>query len=445
MYSKASYKHNFGQTITTDIEGVVVDRAFPAHFQVFATVAATCAVVAASAATDILTISGTAALGARVNALSILLATAEDDTLAVAGDDDTGIITISLAKTTATKNTAALIQVAVRALTTVAGVDVSAFTCVAAGNWDTAAIATGTVAAVAFTGGVSDAEAAAAAGVHAAITCTTPDVKATCVVAAASAETDILTTTAAAYVGATINALSILLETAADDNLVVSGDDDTGVITVALADTTPTKNTAALIQVALRALEEVAGVDVSAFTCEAGANWDTAAVATGETEEVAFTGGVTAVADVVTTNITSPYVPRNMTATAGGTAADIKAVQVAFTGTNFADEVITEDLPAFTVNTAGIVTGSKAFKTVTQISVPAMDGTGATVTIGWGDKLGLPYKLAHNTVIPGMTYLNNTVEATDPTVAVSATAIESNTIDLNSALDGTVVDAYLIV
>jgi len=67
------------------------------------------------------------------------------------------------------------------------------------------------------------------------------------------------------------------------------------------------------------------------------------------------------------------------------------------------------------------------------------------VSVGWNDKLGLPYKLAHNTVIPGMTYLNNVKEGTNPTVTVSSSALESNTIDLNSALDGHVVDSYLIV
>jgi hypothetical protein len=434
-----------GQTIQTNVDGVSVDRGFLAHFQVAATVAATAVVAAASAATDYLTITGTAALGARVNALSVLLTTAEDDSLAVTGDDDTGIITISLANTTATKNTAALIQTAIRALTTVAGVDVSSFTCTAAGNWDTAAIATGETAAVDFTGGVSDAEAADTDGVHAAITCTTPEVAATCVVEAASAETDILTTTAGAGIGADANDLSILLATAENDTLAVSGSDTTGVITIALADTTATKNTAALIQAAIRALEEVAGVDVSEFTCAAGGNWDTAAIATGETGAVDFTGGVTAVADVATTNITNPAVPRNVTATAGGTAADIGAIKVTITGTNYADEEISEELPVFTVNTAGTVTGSKAFKTITQISVPAHDGTGATTAIGFGDKLGLPFKLSHNTVIPGMTFLDNTVESTDPTVAVDADAVQGNTIDLNSALDGSVVDVYLIV
>lgn len=68
-----------------------------------------------------------------------------------------------------------------------------------------------------------------------------------------------------------------------------------------------------------------------------------------------------------------------------------------------------------------------------------------TVSVGWNDKLGLPYKLSHNTIIQGMTFLNNTREAVEPTVAVSATAIESNTIDLSTALNGNQVDVYLLV
>lgn len=146
---------------------------------------------------------------------------------------------------------------------------------------------------------------------------------------------------------------------------------------------------------------------------------------------------------VVTTGITNPSVPRNITATAGGTAGDIKAIQVVIAGTNYADEAITETLPAFTENTAGSVAGAKAFKTVTSITIPAHDGLGATTAIGFGEVLGLPFKLAHNTHLA--TYLDNTVEANAPTVTVSATALESNTIDLNSALASKVVDTYFMV
>lgn len=148
-------------------------------------------------------------------------------------------------------------------------------------------------------------------------------------------------------------------------------------------------------------------------------------------------------ATVKTNGFTNPAVPRNVSATAGGTAGDIKAVQVVIEGTNYEGDSITETLPAFTVDTAGTVVGSKAFKTITKVTVPAMDGNGANVAIGFGDKLGLPYKLAHNTV--HLTFLDNTLEGTAPTVTTDTDEIEKNTIDLNSALNGKVVDAYLYV
>lgn len=145
----------------------------------------------------------------------------------------------------------------------------------------------------------------------------------------------------------------------------------------------------------------------------------------------------------ITEGITNPAVPRNITATAGGTAASIKAIQVTITGTNFADEEITETLPAFTTDTAGTVEGNKAFKTITKIDIPAHDATSATTSIGFGEKLGLPYKLKHNTILK--TFFDNALEGTAPTVTMSATAIESNTIDLNSALNAKEVDIYLMV
>ncbi|MGE3798393.1 MAG: hypothetical protein AB7G88_11185, partial [Thermomicrobiales bacterium] len=61
--------------------------------------------------------------------------------------------------------------------------------------------------------------------------------------------------------------------------------------------------------------------------------------------------------EVLTTGITNPPCPRNITATAGGTAGDIKAIQVLIEGTNFLDEAISETLPAFSVDTAGTVQG----------------------------------------------------------------------------------------
>ena len=150
----------------------------------------------------------------------------------------------------------------------------------------------------------------------------------------------------------------------------------------------------------------------------------------------------TGVEQVITEEIIELSVPRNISATAGGTAADVGAIQVIVDGTNYADEVITETLPAFTVDTTGSVVGSKAFKTVTQITIPAHDGVLATTSIGFGEVLGLPTKLAHNTVLKS--YFDNIEESTLPTVIVSSTTLEDNTIDLNSALDSKVIDIYFI-
>jgi hypothetical protein len=151
----------------------------------------------------------------------------------------------------------------------------------------------------------------------------------------------------------------------------------------------------------------------------------------------------TGVEVVVTTGITQPSVPRALSATAGGTAGDIKAIAVIIAGTNYAGAAITETLPVFTVDTAGTVQGSKAFKTVTSITIPAHDGTGATTAIGFNEKLGLPDKLAVNTVL--YAYHNLVREGTAPTVTVSSTAVESNTADLNTALNSSQVDLYYIV
>ncbi len=151
----------------------------------------------------------------------------------------------------------------------------------------------------------------------------------------------------------------------------------------------------------------------------------------------------TATSSILTTEITNPSVPRNITATAAGVATDIKAIQVIVEGTNYNNEVITETLPAFTVAAAGTVIGNKAFKTITKITIPDHDGIGATTAIGFGEKIGLPYKLSHNTILA--TYLDNIREVTAPTITTSAISLENNTIDLSSALNSKVIDAYLIV
>ena len=177
--------------------------------------------------------------------------------------------------------------------------------------------------------------------------------------------------------------------------------------------------------------------------------WTAAEAATADIDAVhaAITDAGDGTATTVTTGFTDPPCPRNITATsddATGDNADIKAVQVIVTGTNILDEVITETLPVFTVNSSDTVAGAKAFKTLTQAVIPAMDTPyDATVSIGFGDILGLPYERDEIPLID--CFLDSVLEGTAATITAHITNIESNTIDLDSALDGSKVDAYLVV
>ena len=139
----------------------------------------------------------------------------------------------------------------------------------------------------------------------------------------------------------------------------------------------------------------------------------------------------------ITTGFIQPDTPRNVSATSGGTAGDIKAIQVTVNGTNESDEVIQEVLPVFTVNSATTVVGAKAFKTITSVVIPAHDGTGATTAFGFVEVLGLTRLRSRKTIKAA--YLAEALEGTAATEVASATAIESNTADLNTALNGTQV------
>lgn len=147
---------------------------------------------------------------------------------------------------------------------------------------------------------------------------------------------------------------------------------------------------------------------------------------------------LTASAQAIIAAITNPAAPRNVTVT--GNASGI-AGDVVIKGTNYAGEAITETIALSGTST---VAGNKAFKTVAEIDLPIKtNASGDTVSVGIGSKLGLPYKLAHNTVL--MACLDNVKEGTAPTVTTDSANIDNNTITLSTALSGKVVDSYLIV
>jgi hypothetical protein len=142
----------------------------------------------------------------------------------------------------------------------------------------------------------------------------------------------------------------------------------------------------------------------------------------------------TAAADYTSFENSIPY-PRNITAVCSNTQTGNMVV----TGTNIKDEVITETI-TLTSDTPAV--GAKAFKTVTNINLPAKVGS-ETINVGWGDILGLPYIFTVRPLL--FATVAGVIETTAPTVVVDADEIEKNTIDLNSALAGSEIDIYLIL
>lgn len=142
----------------------------------------------------------------------------------------------------------------------------------------------------------------------------------------------------------------------------------------------------------------------------------------------------------ITTGITNPDVPRNLTITTGGTTANIAAGDVVITGTNIEGKTITEN---FTMadNLAGSVTGNKAFKTVSRIVFPAADGTAATISVGTGAKIGLNHRL-----VPEKSSIvviqDNAINGTNPTLqaAPSASSVNGDQVELNTVTPATTPD-----
>ena len=121
----------------------------------------------------------------------------------------------------------------------------------------------------------------------------------------------------------------------------------------------------------------------------------------------------------------------------------LKAGTVEVFGTNIDDKEITESHAVTSSTTA--LTGTKAFKTVTKITFPQIETTGVTVDVGWTDKLGLPFALDKHTAV--LASIDGATEGTPPVLTIDTTDfdVSKNTIDLNTALSGKVVDVYLFL
>lgn len=134
---------------------------------------------------------------------------------------------------------------------------------------------------------------------------------------------------------------------------------------------------------------------------------------------------------------------RNIIVTQTAVGAEDTNGTIVVVGTNLAGEAITETI---TPNDGAVVAGTKAFKTVTSITGAGwVIGEGNdTIKVGFGDVIGLPDKLIDTAQVIAVSK-NRTKEATAPTVTVSTSDLESNTVDFSSAMDGDAIAVYYIV
>lgn len=141
------------------------------------------------------------------------------------------------------------------------------------------------------------------------------------------------------------------------------------------------------------------------------------------------------------TAITQPPTPRVLSVVSND--ADATSVAVKIEGTDAAGVAISEDI---TVTGLTPALGTKAFATITKITLPAFAGAVAeAISVGLADAFGLPYRLPYNTVIK---MFNGGADATvaSATSSFDATNLSENYIDPSAALDPTKqVDVYLII
>jgi hypothetical protein len=126
----------------------------------------------------------------------------------------------------------------------------------------------------------------------------------------------------------------------------------------------------------------------------------------------------------VTTAITNPDVPRNVTIK--GNQATVTG-NVVINGTDINDDTLTETIAS---NGTAEVAGAKAFKTVTSFVIPTRGAASDAISIGVGVLLGFKQNVgaAANVLV----VLVDRVITAPGAIAVSTTVTASNTIDMSS-------------
>lgn len=127
-----------------------------------------------------------------------------------------------------------------------------------------------------------------------------------------------------------------------------------------------------------------------------------------------------------------PDYARNVTFTPGGSTGVISVQSGTIAGTNIFGRAITEVVQ---LGTSTIGVGTKAFKTITSVTIPRASDIGATMTIGYGTKLGLS-RCTANAGDFAFGTVAGAYETTRGTMGSHATEVESNWYTPVTAMDG---------
>ncbi len=151
----------------------------------------------------------------------------------------------------------------------------------------------------------------------------------------------------------------------------------------------------------------------------------------------------TTLSKTVTSGITNPDVPRNLTATTSVTTADCGGT-ITINGRDALGRTISDTLLVTTAqNGTSSLATAKAFKTVSSVVLPAESagsGHGCSYAIGSGSDLGLNRCLDVAGDF-GHATLGGVKETTAPKVYADSTHVSANQILLNSSLNSTAVKA----
>lgn len=143
-------------------------------------------------------------------------------------------------------------------------------------------------------------------------------------------------------------------------------------------------------------------------------------------------------------------VPRNITLAVTHDTS-IVALSCTITGFDVWGQKVVETLSVTATGTTKSAAGKKAFKWIYSIALTsAGNATTDTANVGFGDVLGLPYKLAEKSDLLGV-WFNDTLDSSAAAVAaVTSTASATTgdvrgTVDPNSACDGSAVKVWMHV